>query len=503
MSDATEPAPLSAATHPVIAGFYPDPTVCRVGDDYYLANSSFEYFPGAPLFHSRDLVRWEQVGSVLDRRDQFVEGQSRASAGIYGSTLRHHDGRFWFVTTNANDFDAGQLIVHSDDPAGPWSDPVFVSGAVGIDPDLAWDDDGTCYLTWKALQFGVGEFGILQASLDLTSGQLLESPYPVWQGTGLGAAEGPHLYHVDQYWYLLLAEGGTERGHAVTVARGSSPRGPFEASPDNPVFTHRSTVHSVQNVGHADLVSRPDGAWAAVYLGVRPHGSTPGFHVLGRETFLAGVTWDAGWPAFHEDSSPVPTADHSFTDDFSSEGLHHRWVSPAREPDHIATRNEDGGITITGPDSNRSSMLCTRIRDLEWQANVLTQDRGEAILRIDYRHWYGLSWTDGTVSAIARIGDIEHTVATSKTTGTTLTLTIESVPSPHLPVPLGHAGPDDIRLSFCADGNTVVLAQLDGRYLSTEVASGFTGRMLGITSAGGQATYRSVSYRSRNTETRA
>ncbi len=139
--------------NPLLAGFYPDPSVLRVGDDYYLANSSFEYFPGAPLFHSRDLLSWIQIGNILTRRNQFRLGDARPSTGIYGSTLRHHGGQFWFITTNVSDFAAGQVLVSATDPAGPWTDPVLVSGATGIDPDLAWDEADACYLTWKAMDF--------------------------------------------------------------------------------------------------------------------------------------------------------------------------------------------------------------------------------------------------------------------------------------------------------------------------------------------------------------
>jgi beta-xylosidase len=304
--------PGSGAETPVVPGFYPDPTVCRVGSDYYLAHSSFEYFPGAPLFHSRDLLTWTQVGNILDRRSQFRRDDVRPSTGIYGSTLRHHDELFWFVTTNVSDFASGQLLVHTADPAGHWSDPVLVPEAIGIDPDLCWDEHGQCYLTWNALDFSGGSQGIRQAPIDLATGRLTRPHYAVWQGSGQAAAEGPHLYRIGDLWYLLLAEGGTERGPCVTVARGSHPWGPFVGCPWNPVLTHRSTIHPVQNVGHADLVEAPAGGWAAVYLGVRPRGSTPGFHVLGRETFLAGVAWVDGWPVFDEGRFDVSAANTLF-----------------------------------------------------------------------------------------------------------------------------------------------------------------------------------------------
>jgi hypothetical protein len=477
-----------------VPGFYPDPTICRTGSGYYLAHSSFEYFPGAPIFRSEDLLTWSQVGNILERRTQFRRGDARPSAGIYGSTLRHHAGRFWFVTTNVSDFSSGQVVVHADDPAGPWSEPVFVPDAAGIDPDLCWDDDGQCYLTWKELSFTSGDGGIRQAPLDLETGELASSPCPVWQGSGLAAAEGPHLYRIGDYWYLLLAEGGTERGHCVTVARARTPQGPFEACPANPVFTHRSTANPVQNVGHADLVQTIDGRWAAVYLGVRSRGSTPGFHVLGRETFLAGVDWANGWPVFDEGRFDVPPATTSFTDDFSAPGLDPRWVVPGAEPGSIAVRHPSGGLELHPLPDGSPGLLCARVRDLAWTADAAFAGSGRFLLRLDHRHWCGLIFQGGRVSAQARIGGLQHELGSAPVAGGTAVLRIQSVPPSSAPVPLGDAGPDDLILSLHAGNGFHELGRLDGRYLSTEVASGFTGRMLALGPASGRTRVLSVRY---------
>ncbi|MFD3606356.1 family 43 glycosylhydrolase, partial [Streptomyces sp. NPDC058656] len=158
---------------PIISGFHPDPSVCRVGEDYYLVNSSFEYLPGVPVLHSRDLLHWEQIGNVLDREDQLTLASGRGSGGIFAPTLRHHGGRFWMITTNIADVRRGHLIVTAEDPGGPWSTPVHTTGAVGIDPDLAWDADGTCHLTWAS---GQPETPILQAAIDPATGVLLSEP---------------------------------------------------------------------------------------------------------------------------------------------------------------------------------------------------------------------------------------------------------------------------------------------------------------------------------------
>ncbi len=199
----------------------------------------------------------------------------------------------------------------------------------GDRPRPGLGDDGTCYLTWAAFDpAGVG--GISQAELDPVTGKLLTDRRLLWQGTGGKHPEGPHLYRIGEFWYLLLAEGGTERGHSVTIARGPSPSGPFEPSPDNPLITARGTDSPVQNTGHADLVQRPDGSWAMVYLGTRPRGSSPEFHVLGRETFASSIFWADGWPAL---AAPLePTRAATAGERLDGPSLPLSFVSPGRFP---------------------------------------------------------------------------------------------------------------------------------------------------------------------------
>lgn len=486
-------AGLDGDVTPVVPGFHPDPTVCRVGDVYYLAHSSFEYFPGAPVFRSTDLVSWTQIGNVLDRRSQVRRGAGLPSTGVYGSTLRHRDGRFWFITTNVSDYDAGQVVVHATDPAGPWSEPVHVPEAIGIDPDLCWDDDGRCLLTWHALDFGTGEQSIRQAPVDLATGRFTAPSYEVWQGSGMPAAEGPHLYQIGDWWYLLLAEGGTERGHCVTVARARRPEGPYESCPDNPVLTRRSSVHPVQNVGHADLVQTPEGDWAAVYLGVRPHGSTPGYHVLGRETFLAGIDWVDGWPRFDTSRYRVPPVDRSFEEHFAGP-LHHRWIVPAGEPTALVAGVGPGGLRLRPAESD-DDVLCVRVTDLAWSAECELTGTGRFELRIDARHRYAVESDGRSVRAMAVVGGLRHETAPVPVDGPRVRLRIASVAASSPTVPLGHGGPDDVVLGVGAGAEERELLRVDGRYLSTEVASGFTGRVLGVAAGAGLATVHRVRYR--------
>ncbi|GAB3891123.1 glycoside hydrolase family 43 protein [Kibdelosporangium lantanae] len=466
--------------NPVITGFHPDPSICRVGADYYLACSSFEYFPGVPLFHSRDLVRWTQIGNVLDRPDQLrLPLDTPSSAGIYAPTLRHHDGMFWLIVTNVSD--GGNLLVTATDPAGPWSEPVRLPGVPGIDPDLAWDEDGTCWCTVA---------GVSQVRIDPRTGETFGPPRRLWSGSpGAQAPEAPHLYQVGDYWYLLIAEGGTERGHSVSVARGRAPDGPFEPNPANPVLTHRGTNHPVQNTGHADLVQAPDGSWWMVLLAVRPRGGTPGWHVLGRETFLAPVTWEDGWPVVGELVGP-PDAVVSERDDFDGD-LAPQWMSPRDRPaGHYSTEKRPGWLSLSargnGMDAPDVTFLGRRQQHLTCQVRTLvdpTDGSGGLAVRIDEQHHYEVEAAPGEVRVLARIGPLRTLVATRQVPAGPVLLRVDIDPRPPQDP---RTGPDLVSLGLEEpDGTFTALGELDGRYLSTEVAGGFTGRVVGMYAATG------------------
>jgi xylan 1,4-beta-xylosidase len=283
-------------TNPIILGFHPDPSICSVGEDYYLVTSSFEYFPGIPIYHSKDLVNWEQIGHVLTRESQLQLTREHSyipSQGIFAPTIRYYNGRLYVITTNITI--RKSFYVWADCPDGPWSEPIFIEGLRGYDPSLFFDDDGKVYLTAAGFP-GAGPEGILQAEIDIKTGKLLNECQFIWEGTGGSSPEGPHLYKINDWYYLLIAEGGTEFGHMVTIARSRNPYGPFKSNPNNPILSNRSTKKQIQATGHADLIQAPDGTWWAVFLGIRPVKSTK-LHHLGRETNLAPVEWsDEGWP---------------------------------------------------------------------------------------------------------------------------------------------------------------------------------------------------------------
>lgn len=282
--------------NPVISGFHPDPSVCRVGNDYYLVTSSFEYFPGVPIFHSRDLVNWRQIGHCLTRESQLPLKQCKSSSGIFAPTIRYHNGRFYMITTNIA---VGKnFIVWAEQPEGPWSEPIWLDWP-GIDPSLLFDEDGRVYITGTSEFYNSEVLGIYQAEIDVETGGILTERQLLWEGTGGQFPEGPHLYRIGDWYYLIIAEGGTEYGHMVTIARSHTPYGPFESNPNNPILTHRSSASPIQGTGHADLVQAEDGSWWMVFLAIRPAPIlfAGKHHHLGRETNLATVQWsNDGWP---------------------------------------------------------------------------------------------------------------------------------------------------------------------------------------------------------------
>lgn len=285
--------------NPVLPGFHPDPSVVAVGEDYYLVNSSFHYFPGVPIFHSRDLQNWEQIGNVLDRPSQLPLKSATSWLGIYAPTIRYNDGTYYMITTLVGEVEDaarsaanGNFMVTATNPAGPWSEPIYLEQQ-GIDPSLYFED-GKCYMVSNP--DGV----ITLCEIDPATGTTLSPGKELWRGTGGRFPEGPHVYKKDGWYYLLISEGGTEMAHKLTVARSKNIYGPYESNPANPIFTHCSAAaqnSNIQGTGHGDLFQAADGSWWIVMLAYRRFGGD--FHHLGRETFLAPVTWENDWPVIN------------------------------------------------------------------------------------------------------------------------------------------------------------------------------------------------------------
>jgi alpha-N-arabinofuranosidase len=294
-----DPAP-GVFGNPVLPGCHPDPSICRAGDDFYLVTSTFEWFPGLPVFHSRDLVHWRRIGHALDRPEQLPLDGVPASGGLYAPTLRHHDGTFYLVCTLVDGPEwSGHFVMTASDPAGPWSDAHRLDGE-GIDPSLFFDDDGRAWCTGtRPTGRYEGHTEIWLREFDPAALALTGEEHVIWDGALKGAiwSEGSHLYKAGGRYYLLTAEGGTALDHAVMVARADAVTGPYEGNPRNPILTNRNlgAGHPIVGAGHADLVETPGGEWWMVLLAMRPHHGDR--CALGRETFLAPVVWEDGWPA--------------------------------------------------------------------------------------------------------------------------------------------------------------------------------------------------------------
>ena len=394
----SDPSAWLNASNPVLPGFRPDPSVCRVdgpgGTWYYVVNSTFEYLPGIPVHRSRDLITWELVGHAII--DQLDYTDVRDSAGLYAPTIRHDGKRFLVVCTHlaGPGRKGGNFVVTAESAVGPWSQPVWWPESEGIDPSLLLDDDGRIWAhgtrgahapQWE----NQGEVWVRE--VDPATLELMGPETAIWTGALIGAqwTEGPHLYRRGSYVYLVASEGGTGRHHAVTVARAPSPTGPFEGCPDNPVLTHRmlGAESAVVNVGHADLVEAPDGSWWALALASR---LSDGVDLLGRETFLLPVSWQDDWPVLApgsgtlvpEPGGPAGASRHGrpATTGSSPEG----WIAVRRPPTEVATRLEasdlvDGDVTLragAGMEASEPAFLGRRLRDLAVELSLRVAPAG-------------------------------------------------------------------------------------------------------------------------------
>lgn len=339
--------------NPIVAGFYPDPSICRKGSDYYMVNSTFSYYPGVPIFHSIDLVNWKQIGHVLNRPSQLQLDGIRLSGGIYAPAIEYnkYNNTFYMITTSVDGI--GNFVVKTKDPMlNNWSDPIPLPKVGGIDPSLFFDDDGKAYIVHNDAPEGTPEWNGHRAiwihnydvETDQTFGEkqvILDagvdrSTKPIW-------IEGPHIYKVNDKYYLMAAEGGTSVNHSEVILSSDNIKGPYTPYSKNPILTQRNLPEPrpdiVTSVGHADIIDTPEGEWYAVFLGCRPY---EGNHYnTGRETFLLPVKWENEYPIILDKNLPVPTivqkenlnpisnyltGNFTWKDEFQSDNLAMEWT---------------------------------------------------------------------------------------------------------------------------------------------------------------------------------
>lgn len=328
--------------NPILSGFHPDPSIVRVGEDYYMVNSTFEWFPGMPIHHSKDLVNWSLIGYGLHRTDQVLLQEGLGDyMGIFAATIRYRDGIFYLITTCVQCRKSGNFYITAKNPAGPWSDPVWLDSP-GIDPSLMWDSDGKSYYTGHGnlnkIQEWPDQQGVWIQEINLNDGTLIGPRKQLTHGHANNAvwAEGPHIYKINGKYLLMLAEGGTSTNHAITVHHSDSIFGPYIADQINPVLTHRhlGNKYPFHSIGHADLVETQNGEWWAVMLGKR---YIDNYTLLARETFLTPVVFEGQTPIFNPGKGMVeiehtrpnlpwsPVASMQIRDEFSGKNLDLEW----------------------------------------------------------------------------------------------------------------------------------------------------------------------------------
>lgn len=468
--------------NPIIPGFYPDPSVCRAEGKYYLVCSSFQYFPGVPLFESEDLVNWKQIGHVLTRPSQVQLERVNSSGGVFASTIRYHDGTFYMVTTN--DTTHQNFYVSTNDIYGEWSEPVFVDQG-GIDPSLLFDGDKVYFISNGADDFGNG--GIVQCEIDIRTGRKLTPSRAIWSGSGGRYLESPHMYKLDGGYYLMAAEGGTEYGHMITYARSDDPWGPFVGYEKNPVLTNRNLGgFEIQGVGHGDLVQAPSGEWFIIHLGFRQIGRYDTFHHIGREVFMTPVHFDSDG-FFTAGENGTTGFEYEIEGDFVQESKklytfentdHLDWVY-LRKPHMENYLRTAGGFELTAGEETLDDPLSPtfvgiRQRAFGGRLRVhLEAESGETgvCVYMDEKHHYelALAQTEGSFEVILRlnIGCAKCISGRAPIKGSSADLIITM---------------NNYAYGFSAEagGEVITLGSADTKYVSTEVAGGFTGVLLAL-----------------------
>jgi xylan 1,4-beta-xylosidase len=504
------PVPQGQYQNPVLAGFFPDPSITRNGDDYYMTVSSFTYTPGLPILHSRDLVNWQIVGYALTRESQLQMHDLQVSRGIFAPTLRYHNGTYYLITTVVDR--GGNFILTATDPAGPWSDPIWLPEVIGIDPDIFFDDDGKVYIAHngdpvESLYEGhkaiwLWQYDPVRQQIVPDSQQLLVnggvdlSTKPIW-------IEAPHLYKHDGWYYLLCAEGGTADQHSAVIFRSRSLSEPFVPYSGNPILTQRDLAPErpdpITTAGHADFVQLPDNSWWAVFLASRAYQQR--YFNTGRETFLLPVSWQDGWPHILPAGEAIPyrlpapalaqspvaeplTGNFSWRDEFNSTTLSLHWNS---------LRSFD------------QSWLSLDGQQLSLQAKAVALDSlaQPAFIARRQQHTHfeassGVQIPPGGVSAgIVAFQNEQHHYylgVRRHSAGAEVFLEQANGSAPQQIVSLSlPAAPDSVQLKISGSAGSIsfyfattdnawqpLATELDAMLLSTRVAGGFVGTMLGL-----------------------
>lgn len=507
----------SSYYNPILAGWYSDPSICTNGEgDYFLVTSTFTFFPGVPIFHSRDLVNWEQVGHVLTRPSQFVNMESQhVSGGIFAPDIAYNPANktYYMVTTNVG---AGNFFVKTQDPYGEWSDPIMLPEVEGIDPAFFFDEDGKGYIvnnddapdykpeypghrTVRVVEFDPATDKCVGERRIVVNKGCRPEEKPIW-------CEGPHIYKVNGAYYLMTAEGGTSVNHSEVIYKGETPFGPYTPWDANPILTQRTLdggrANAVTCAGHADMVRTPEGDWWGVFLGCRPLENDK--ENLGRETFLLPVKWtDDGWPRFVENGESVPMimrkegvkrgenvtfGNYDRDDDFNDTILGNEWMT-LRGPasDYYSLEDNKGYLTLKCADVKSSEKavlpyVCRRLNHHNFCCSTRmtfipehdAQAAGILLLK-DETHQYLLARTcrgGKHYVELRKISEGGDDVIGEKEVAPDITTVDLKVDGKGLEYAFSFSDDDGRTWSRVAEG-------VDAGFTSTNVAGGFTGTVVG------------------------
>jgi len=519
-------------SNPILTGFYPDPSILRVGNDYYITNSTFAYFPGLPIFHSTDLVNWKQIGNAMDREEQLDQTNAGVSRGLFAPTIRYNKGTFYILCTLIDK--KGNFIITAKDPKGPWSNPIWLPEVKGIDPSLDFIEDKAYVVynndapdnkplynghrTIRMYEFDINAMKVVGKEKLLVNGGTDLSKKPIW-------IEAPHLFKKDDWYYLICAEGGTGYNHSEVVFRSKNVDGPYVSFEGNPILTQRhldkARKNPITTTGHADFVEMPDGKWYAIFLGCRPYGDD--LYNTGRETYMLPVEWKDGWPHMLEGDALVPytlpvpasykgkkvdnpfSGNVTFRDDFNGNVFNPRYLflrNPEKDAYSLTAKKGFFQLALrpqTATERKSPSFLGFRQHNLKGYGATSIDftpksEKEKAGLMIfqNETHFYFLckSLENGQpvvqlYKSPTRAGNAPELLASQKLTGNKqLFLKIEASYSTYS----FYFGEAKNKWTLLKDG-------VDGSFLSTKVAGGFVGSLFVMYgTSNGDATTSTASY---------
>lgn len=503
---------------PILQGCYPDPSITKKGDDYYLVNSSFSMFPGVPIFTSKDLVNWKQVGHVLDRPSQLKVENSGVSHGIYAPDIKYnkHNDTFYMITTQFAG-GIGNMVVKTKDPAKGWSE-VQKLNFEGIDPSIFFDDDGKAYIVHndappQGTEQYQGHRVIKMWDYDLEKDQVVAGSDKIIVNGGVDLSqkpiwiEGPHIYKKNGKYYLMCAEGGTGGNHSEVIFMADSPKGPFVPAKNNPILTQRyfprDRKEKVDWAGHADLVEGPNGQWYGVFLAIRPNVSNR--VNKGRETFILPVDWSGTYPVFQNGLVPMkpklkmpqgvqnqtgqtgffPNGNFTYNDKLTDKNLDFRWIAMRGPRESFIT------VTKSGLKVNPFATNIKALAPISSLFHRLQHEDFETSVTLDYKpksekELAGItlyqSETFNYVFGITKKDKDFYIVLERTEKGQSKLIASEKI-SLSKSIKFQATGEkDEISFNYSLDGKNFknLGGQVSGDILSTDVAGGFTGSLIGL-----------------------